>query len=199
MSTGERRIKEFLEKNNIEYKTEYKFDDCVFKKKLSFDFAVFKDNNLFCLIEFDGKQHFKAISYFGGENALHHNMFKDEIKNEYCESKGINLLRIPYWNYENIDEILTKYILNNASIPSPFIMTNLGYYATDIVNKEDQIYFVDFFTYYKSNNILDDYYHGKLEDLLDTYDEYVNEVIEGSIEEEILQGEIQWEEYIMNW
>lgn len=199
MSTGECKIKEFFERNNIIYKSEYKFDDCIFKKRLSFDFAVFKDDKLFCLIEFDGKQHYKAISYWGGEDALAHNEFKDEIKNEYCESKSINLLRIPYWNFKDIDEILTKYILNNKPFPNPFTMTNLGYYVTDILNEEDQIYIIDFFDYYKFDDICEGYYYGKLEDLLDDYDEYVDNVIDSDIEEELLQGEIQWEEYILNW
>lgn len=33
---------------------------------------------------------------------------RDSIKNKYCEDNGIKLLRIPYWDFKNIDEILSK-------------------------------------------------------------------------------------------
>ena len=31
---------------------------------------------------------------------------RDEIKNTYCKEHNINLLRIPYWDFENIENIL---------------------------------------------------------------------------------------------
>ena len=31
---------------------------------------------------------------------------RDAIKNKYCEDNGINLLRIPYFEKENIDSII---------------------------------------------------------------------------------------------
>ena len=32
----------------------------------------------------------------------------DGIKNEYCLNKGIKLIRIPYWEFKNIENILIK-------------------------------------------------------------------------------------------
>ena len=36
----------------------------------------------------------------------------DNIKNEYCKNKNIDLLRIPYYNYRTIENILEVYIEN---------------------------------------------------------------------------------------
>ena len=36
---------------------------------------------------------------------------RDNIKNKYCEENNIKMIRIPYWDYKNIEEILTKQIL----------------------------------------------------------------------------------------
>jgi len=75
------------------------------------DFAIFdKDKVLYCLIEYDGEQHYRPVN-FGGmsdEKALN-NLEKtkkhDQIKNNYCKKNNIKLIRIPYWesnNYKNI-------------------------------------------------------------------------------------------------
>ena len=36
------------------------------------------------------------------------NKKRDGIKNTYCEQKGIRLIRIPYWDFKNIEEILNS-------------------------------------------------------------------------------------------
>lgn len=106
-SKGEKRVEEYLKENNIKYFKEYKFDDCVYKKKLRFDFYL-PDNNT--IIETDGEQHTRAVKFFGGEKQYEELKKRDAIKNEYCSSHGIKLLRIPYDDYDNIKEILDKEI-----------------------------------------------------------------------------------------
>ena len=32
----------------------------------------------------------------------------DNIKSQYCKDNNIKLIRIPYWEYDNINEILDK-------------------------------------------------------------------------------------------
>lgn len=32
----------------------------------------------------------------------------DQTKNEYCRKNNIKLIRIPYWEFGNIEEILNK-------------------------------------------------------------------------------------------
>lgn len=109
MSKGELYIKEFLEKNKIEFTPQYKFKDCINKNPLPFDFMI-KINGKIKLIEFDGSQHFKNSSW-GIEFSPKEN---DNLKNKYCEEHNIPLLRIPYWWLRNhrIDKELSKFILN---------------------------------------------------------------------------------------
>ena len=92
-SKGEQKIKKILDKNNIKYIRQKTFEDCKNKNKLPFDFYL-PDYN-YC-IEFDGKQHFESIEYFGGEKNFQNTQRHDKIKNEYCEKNNIFLLRITY-------------------------------------------------------------------------------------------------------
>lgn len=97
-SAGEVKIKQLLLNNKFSFEQEYWFDDCRDTNPLRFDFYV---NNSY-LIEFDGKQHIKAIDYFGGKEGLQNTQKHDKIKNEYCLSHNIPLIRIPYWHYDKI-------------------------------------------------------------------------------------------------
>jgi len=101
-SKGERKIREYLEKNNIEYIQEYILFD-----QFRFDFYL-KDINT--VIEYDGKQHFESIEFFGGEDALIKTQERDKIKNDYCIKNNIPIIRIPYTEFKNINIILKEKI-----------------------------------------------------------------------------------------
>ena len=60
---------------------------------LRFDFYL-PDYN--CCIEVDGRQHREIVSRFGGEKAFTQLQNNDKIKNKYCNSNNIHLIRIPY-------------------------------------------------------------------------------------------------------
>lgn len=112
---GEEKIDKFLSLHNLVYDTQYKIKDCRNKLPLPFDFAVFEDNEktkLKCLIEFDGEQHFKVVDFYGGEEGYLKRIKNDEIKNKYCKDNNIRLIRIPYYDFNNIPEILLKELLN---------------------------------------------------------------------------------------
>lgn len=106
-SKGELKIASFLNKKNIKFKKEKRFNDCKDKNKLPFDFYLI-DHNI--CIEYDGIQHFEPISQFGGEDGFKMLKFHDNIKNNYCFVNKIKLIRIPYWDFDNIEEILTEEI-----------------------------------------------------------------------------------------
>lgn len=109
-SSGELRIRSFLELNYILFEEQYGFENCKDNNILRFDFAIFNNNfDVQYLIEYDGIQHFKAIEYFGGKKAFEKSQYHDQLKNEYCEKHNIPLLRIPYWEFNNIEKILTNY------------------------------------------------------------------------------------------
>lgn len=108
-SIGERAIEKFLEKRKIKYKIQYKITGCKDRSLLPFDFAIFsEDNNLKLIIEYDGVQHFRPVDIFGGEDGYIDRQKKDGIKTNYCFERKIPLLRIPYWEKNNIDGILDK-------------------------------------------------------------------------------------------
>ena len=105
-SKGEAFIKDFLIKNCISFTQQYKFEDCRDKKQLPFDFYL---NNLNICIEFNGKQHYESIEYFGGINSLKSQIKRDVIKREYCENNNILLIIIRY--DDDIYDILDNYFL----------------------------------------------------------------------------------------
>jgi len=110
-SSGENKIQNYLEHHNIPYVAQYKDHECKVKNKLSFDFAVFSDEkytDLSALVEFDGAQHYIAVDYFGGEERLNKIQKYDAVKNEYCLTNNIKLIRIPYTEMENINSILDR-------------------------------------------------------------------------------------------
>lgn len=109
-SSNESFISSFLKTNNIRFIQQYTYDDCKSRNnyKLRFDFALLNDKDeVFYLIEYDGKQHFEPIEHFGGEESYKLTVERDTIKNNYCKSNDIPLLRLPYYlsNKEIIKEI----------------------------------------------------------------------------------------------
>lgn len=95
-SNGEQLIKNILDENDIKYIPQYKFENCKNKYVLKFDFAIFKDDEVFCLFEYDGLQHFKPIEFFGGEKGFQNTQERDKIKNDYCLENHIPLYRFKY-------------------------------------------------------------------------------------------------------
>lgn len=116
-SQGEEKIQEWLMSEGITFKTEYTFDDLRGEKNqpLRYDFAVFENNGLSALIEYDGELHFKVSRYSKKKEDNLKRLKKiqayDARKNKYAEDNKINLLRIPYTEYDNIEEILTTHLL----------------------------------------------------------------------------------------
>lgn len=108
-SKGEKKIRDWLNVNNIHFYSEYRFIDCKSKHPLPFDFYIPNKN---VLIEYDGKQHYEINEFFGGQHAFNELRMHDEIKNRYCTENKINLIRIPYWDFYKIDEILTNTLTN---------------------------------------------------------------------------------------
>lgn len=107
-STGENMIRNYLEKNNINFKEQKTFKTCInieTKRRLKFDFYL---PNYNLLIEYDGKQHFEPVKYFGGKDKLKDIKTKDNIKNDWCKNNNIKLLRIPYFDKKNIINILNN-------------------------------------------------------------------------------------------
>lgn len=108
MSKGELLIQKFLTEHNIKFIMQMKFAKCKNICLLKFDFYLPELN---ILIEFDGEQHYRPIRFRGMsmEQAIekfHQTQLNDAIKNSFCLSNDILLIRIPYWDLKNIPVIL---------------------------------------------------------------------------------------------
>lgn len=114
-SNGEARIKEVFNKYNTKYIFQYKFGDCICNKRdMAFDFYLQEQR---VAIEYDGIQHFEPVKIFGGIEQFKIQQRNDCFKTEYCNKNNIRLIRIPYWEFENIESILIKELnLQDASI-----------------------------------------------------------------------------------
>lgn len=109
-SKGEQAIIEWLNLNKINYESEKRFVECRrFKSKssaLRFDFYL-KDFNL--LIEFDGRQHYTFSTGWwnnGGIDEFEKTKQRDLFKTNWAKDNGYKLLRIPYFEFKNINKIL---------------------------------------------------------------------------------------------
>lgn len=112
-SKGEDKIEKLLKKRKIKYKIHHTFEDCKSPKTnyhLYFDFWL-PDNNV--CIEFNGKHHYEPVNFntkFFNENYLQkqfeNQTYNDEMKKEYCKTKNIKLIIIPYWDFDKIEKKL---------------------------------------------------------------------------------------------
>lgn len=110
-SSGEVSIYQYAKRNNINYEPHYKISDCKYYGILEFDCALFDNKGILkYIIEYDGQNHFREISIYGGKKGLLEIQERDKIKNQFCRENKISLIRIPYWERHNIDEILNKEI-----------------------------------------------------------------------------------------
>ena len=108
ITSGELKIHEYLLRRHINHIPQYSFDDCVSINKLRFDFYLPEFNTC---IEYDGQQHYFPVNFNGsndnGISDFENTQKRDQIKNDYCQKNNIKLIRIPYWEYNDIENILS--------------------------------------------------------------------------------------------
>lgn len=103
-STGELIIQNLLINNQIAFIKEKTFDDLHYNDNINshprFDFYLPELNRL---IEFDGSQHMNKTNLNWEENiSLQDRQQRDKFKNEWAAAHNIPLVRIPYWERDNI-------------------------------------------------------------------------------------------------
>ena len=110
-SKGEKSVAKYLDRKNIKYMCEKRFKRCRNKKPLPFDFYI---PSLDLCIEYNGKQHYEILNnnFFGGKKELEARKMKDRIKQRFCKENGIKLIEIPYWDFNKIEEILKKELID---------------------------------------------------------------------------------------
>ena len=101
-SKGVKKIKEILNNNNIPFTTEKTFLDCRFPDSNAYARFDFYINNQF-LLEYDGEQHFKELDKKFFKDTLKKRQEHDKYKNQWCKEHNIPLVRIPYYELNNIN------------------------------------------------------------------------------------------------
>lgn len=92
-SKGELIISNVLKGLKLSYTPEYKIQ--INNKNLFIDFCVIINNQM-VFIEYNGKQHYEPIDYFGGELRFKKQQERDELLREYCCKNEIKLLEYKY-------------------------------------------------------------------------------------------------------
>lgn len=106
-SKGETTIKNILLAKNVSFLQQYCFDNCRNKRPLPFDFYLPEYN---ICIEYQGKQHYESIEYFGGDETFKLQQKRDQIKRDFCKNNSIKLYEIPYWEFNNVEQLLAEYL-----------------------------------------------------------------------------------------
>ena len=104
-SKGELAVKSYLELNNIKFEQQKTFPNCIHKSALKFDFYLPDFNTC---IEFQGRQHFEPVDYFGGEEIFKDLILRDEIKSDYCKNNYIELICLS--DTSEIESELSKFV-----------------------------------------------------------------------------------------
>ena len=88
---------------------------------MRFDFAIFDESQLMFLFELDGEGHYLPIP-FGkmtetqAQENLKQQQIRDQIKTDYCKKNDIQLIRVPYWDFDNIEDILTSVLIERNEV-----------------------------------------------------------------------------------
>ena len=100
---GEEKVAKLLDNLDIPYARQFKFKHCVNPKtgyQLRFDFYLPEDD---IVIEYDESHH-----QYDNET-----IFRDEVKNKYCDDHGIKMVRIPDKYFSVLDEeLLSEFLWN---------------------------------------------------------------------------------------
>jgi len=113
ISAGELACRNALTAMNIRYKTEVskvKNNDGNWTR---FDFELSIDDKAL-YIEYDGNQHTKPISCWGGEKAFKKLQESDLLKNNWCKDNNKPLLRIPHTKFGSIPQLITDFVCENT-------------------------------------------------------------------------------------
>jgi len=134
---GEKTTKQILEQmgfTDIPRTGQHRIDDCrnsLTCKQYAFDvYLPYNETNYIInknipktgiIFEYDGRQHFKPIDFYGGDKKFIERINNDREKNSYCKNKNIKLVRIPYTSKTRDD--IKRDIVSALKDPNNFILT----------------------------------------------------------------------------
>ena len=108
-SKGEEKIEKYLIDNNIRFESQKKFSDLRNALPLSYDFYLPEYN---VLIEYQGQFHDGTTSMVLRDKYFDRQQKNDALKRNYAKYNGYNLLEIWYYDFDNVDSIIDKFIYN---------------------------------------------------------------------------------------
>jgi hypothetical protein len=114
---GEDSIRNFLESVGQSFNEQASFAGCrgTNSKRLRYDFSIVKDKRIIGLVEFNGQQHYRPVT-FGGiswKRAVvnyEQQRVHDYIKCLYARAEGLPLLVIRYNQIKFVPEMLTEFL-----------------------------------------------------------------------------------------
>lgn len=106
LNKKEKFIKSILTDHNICFE----FHKCLkFNKRRYFVDFVINDK----YIEYNGKQHYEPVPFYGGIKAFEKQQLRDEQLRTHCNDNSIKLLEIPYWLSDKEIEVIIKDFINS--------------------------------------------------------------------------------------
>lgn len=115
-SNEEKRIYEYLTNAGIKYTREYWTPALKDQLPLRYDFRIFygKKSEKYFLLEYQGKQHYVSVDYFGGEKSYEKRCSHDAKKREYAKE---NKIPLEYITYKDNTLSSLKRILGHYKLP----------------------------------------------------------------------------------
>ena len=111
MSKGENKIVDLLNRAGVRYEREKTFHDLK-GGKFRFDFYVKNVLGADCIIEFNGEQHYQYVGkFYKNQVEWRQAQGRDMRKISYCLANNIPLYIIPYWEIDNINNIMDLFQL----------------------------------------------------------------------------------------
>lgn len=109
-SKGELYVSEVLRKLEIAFQEQVSYSIPNWNHKVIVDF-VFTINNTTFFIEYNGKQHYVPIKFFGGELSYQFQSERDQTLRDYCSNNNIKLLELRYDTpLQQVDSIIQNFI-----------------------------------------------------------------------------------------
>jgi glutaredoxin len=112
---GEKEIRRILEKAKIKFESQKKISDLINPETGAnpvIDFYITSNKPI--LIEYNGRQHYEQVVAWQPDISDYiAQIDRDNLVRKYAIEHNIKLVEIPYWDFDRIEEILTKEVLND--------------------------------------------------------------------------------------
>lgn len=117
MSFGERQVYIWLKNLNIVFEKEVWLENTYGRhgNRIRVDFMIPLYNTNKIIVEYNGQQHYKLISYYHTQDEFEAQLSRDRELRDYCKTNSIYLIEIPYTinTPQSISNFLTKTIIEN--------------------------------------------------------------------------------------